>query len=107
MLAIHREMEGAVDVVRLLSDKLHDVDLAAAWPADARDVRAHGPDGRPNALALGEFRPHFDPAILPARPLPRYEAGGGVFNRFVVGRREMLFAAFNHQHAAFDPGILQ
>ena len=60
------------------ADELHDVDLAAAGPADLADIGAEGPDRRPGPAAGGELGAHLDPAVGPGGLASGRQARRGV-----------------------------
>ena len=100
-------MQRAVDARGFLADKFHDVNLAAARPAELRAVLAEHPDGRPDAFALGDFGARLDAAVLPGGLAARGEAGGGVFHGRMIHGREMFLPAFDDQMAILDAGVFQ
>merc|ERR1719373_1187732 len=58
-------VDRAVDLVRSATDGLHDVDLAAVWPAPISIVGRQHPDRWPGALPLWQARANIDPVAWP------------------------------------------
>src|ERR1017187_5913650 len=82
MFAIHGIMQGAMNAGGFFADKFHDVNLAAARPADLRPILAEHPDGGPDAFALGDFGARLNASVLPTRLAASGQAGSGVFHRW-------------------------
>ena len=77
------EVDGAVHDAGRGPDQLHDVDFAAGWPADRWVVGAEHPDGRPDALALGQDGADVDAPVLEFLQSDGLHAGRGVLGTAV------------------------
>ena len=61
-----------------------DIDLAALGPADRANVMAEGPEGRPDALSIGNFGAHFDAPVLEFPFSFRLYSGGGILRTPII-----------------------
>ena len=106
-------MDRAVRRARRVPDVFHNIDFAAAGPADSSDVVAHHPDRGPNSLASRQLRAHFDAAVLPRDFAQRFDRGGGVVRFFFALRaglsfnRIFLFDRLDRQAAVFLKDLLK
>ena len=64
-VVVERAVVGVVAAGGGAADHFHDVDLAAAGPANGADVFAEHPEGRPDALALGQAQARGELAVGP------------------------------------------
>src|SRR5205823_6937832 len=90
----------AVHPARLLPDVLHDVDLAAAGPADLRDVVAQHPERGPQPLPPRDLNARLDPAVA-----PRPQALGLEARRGVGLVAERLAPGLDHEVTVFEARV--
>ena len=95
-------VDAPVDRLRLVSEHLHDVDLAAGRPAAVRIVRWHHPERRPEPLSDRQLRPHLEATPLPVGQVLRANARGGV-----RVSAERLLLRGDREEAAAHRGVLR
>src|SRR5215472_6713082 len=79
MLAVvARPVDGPVHQRRFFADVLHNVNLAAFWPAGLRDVVPQHPKRGPNTLTFWDFHAGFEAAVLLGKLAERLQARGSV-----------------------------
>ena len=97
---VARAVDGAVHRGGLAPDVLHDVQLAGLRPADLADVRAQGPEGRPQSLAKRDLETGFNPPVGKLGLVPRDESRRGILARPIVAdERTIGFLGRDHQVA--------
>ena len=84
VVAVLCRVDRRVDLGRVETDVLHDVDLTAARPADFVNIRAEHPDGGPCAAASREFGADFNATVGPGRFAVGRDAPGRVFRLLAV-----------------------
>src|SRR6185369_16135845 len=91
-----------MDHVRIETDVLHDVDLAAVGPAAVYPSGRKHPDPRPRAAARRQFRFHFDAAVSPVAFALRDESRRSVFVTF-----PRIAARFDDEQTVFYARVLR
>jgi hypothetical protein len=72
---VARPVNGSVNFVGFAPDVLHNVDFTGGWPGILLDVCAQHPEGRPDAVAVGQFHARFNASIRPGVQALSFQAG--------------------------------
>src|SRR3990172_9441024 len=78
---ITRTVNRTIDLIRFASDIFHDVDLAAVWPTDCRNIAAQHPKSRPNPISVRQFQTRFHPSVGEIKALSGQDACRSIFTR--------------------------
>src|SRR5882757_9651037 len=89
-----------------LADVLHDVDLAAGWPAGRPYIVTEHPECGPHALSLSDFYARFETAILLLKQSSGFQARGSVLARNAIGTSEGFLVGGDDEVAILHVRVL-
>jgi len=78
-------MKGSVRMMRIFTNKFHDIDFTTSGPASLADVFTQHPESRPDSLTVGELCSHFDLSVLDREFTSSVDTGRGNVVSFFVG----------------------
>src|SRR5437016_9948661 len=92
-------MKSAMNDRRLLTDVLHDVDLAAIGPVRSVDVVTQHPKCRPNTLAVGNLNPRLKPSVGLAELILSKQSCRSVVATYAIRPGQGFLDRLDHQQA--------